>query len=563
MKQTAPDRPRILGLSMVKNEQDIIEPFVRHNMRFLDAFIVLDNGSVDDTHRILVALMRELDGLVVTVCSAFGYTQAERMSRLLRTVQAAYFADYIIFLDADEFIGCADRPTFEQHLLQIPPGGYGLVRWRNFVLSPSDPDKSHRDPPRSMPFRRSEERPTRDNIVLRLDGRYAHDLIIAQGNHAVQSSAGRVLPAVPLHGLTLDHFPLRSAEQLIAKSVVGWMAYLAKDPDAARKGDGSHWRHNFDQVVSGRAVSYEQLCALSMLYDQPHRTIDWAADIVRDDPPEYTRVYSVGEPADPLVLVSRSWQASLASPGTFIERVKRPGGTPGVSLSETAFDANWHWDNLFADLAPFIYLAEKFTVSSVLDVGCGVGLYLRLFRERGARVAFGVDGIPPEATVLAGHEYRAVDLTAPLSLGQRFDVVLCLEVAEHLPDTAADVLMDSIAGHAGGLVVFSAAEVNQPGHGHINCRPIGDWLDRWRSRGWVPDLSETLALRALATLPWFKRNIVVLRHDPRASSDEAIAELVRIGSMSFRWSHANTGVREEVLLDEMPAPPYGYPGFAL
>ena len=48
-------RPKVIGLSMVKNDQDIIEPMLRHNAALLDALIVLDNGSVDDTRVIAVA----------------------------------------------------------------------------------------------------------------------------------------------------------------------------------------------------------------------------------------------------------------------------------------------------------------------------------------------------------------------------------------------------------------------------------------------------------------------------------------------------------------------------
>ena len=43
---------RIIGLSMVKNEQDIIEPFIRHNAKLLDCMVVVDNASVDETRRI-------------------------------------------------------------------------------------------------------------------------------------------------------------------------------------------------------------------------------------------------------------------------------------------------------------------------------------------------------------------------------------------------------------------------------------------------------------------------------------------------------------------------------
>ena len=107
---------------MVKNEQDIIEPFVRHTALFVDDHIILDNASADDTRRILTELMRELDGVVVTTLSAFGYRQSNLMTKLLQACQTAYFADYVIFLDADEFISCTGPGGVRAQPSQLDPG---------------------------------------------------------------------------------------------------------------------------------------------------------------------------------------------------------------------------------------------------------------------------------------------------------------------------------------------------------------------------------------------------------------------------------------------------------
>lgn len=81
--------PKIVGISMVKNEQHIIEPFVRHNIRFLDHLIVLDNGSVDETRNILTKLSEEFANLVVSDDKEFESTQSKRMTALLHHCQAA------------------------------------------------------------------------------------------------------------------------------------------------------------------------------------------------------------------------------------------------------------------------------------------------------------------------------------------------------------------------------------------------------------------------------------------------------------------------------------------
>ena len=554
-----PSAPRIIALSMVKNEQDVIEPFVRHTALFVDDHIILDNASVDDTRRILTELMRELDGVAVTTLSAFGYRQSDLMTKLLHACQTAYFADYVVFLDADEFISCSNRAEFERSLATIPPGGYGYMPWRTFVITPFSSGHEQNDPPRSMPWRRAQE-VEKNKVVLRLDGRHWHDLEIAQGSHRAFSSTGRPIPSSRLPGVSLCHFPIRSAEQFTAKTIVGWMAYLGKDPEAAQKEDGYHWRENFALVSKGGGGSRETLCDLSMRYDHPPVSYDWSKDVVRDVPAyKYERRYSTGLYADPLSLVARSWQASLeAQPALLALSRKAATEASDASKGDTAFDAQWHWENPFADVAPFRYLSEKYRPQSVLDVGCGIGAYLKVFQRLGSANIFGVDGIPASATMLDPSEFQEADLSRPVALGRKFDVVLCLEVAEHLPYANAAALLETLSIHATGLIVFSAAEVGQPGHGHINCLPIERWLRFWQEAGWTPLLQETLTMRALSTLSWFRRNIVVLKQGIGDTGEEAIRTLQAIGSRPYAWHHTNPGIRAEVLGEALARPPFGY-----
>ncbi len=388
--------PRIVALSMVKNEQDIVEPFIRHTSMFVDYHVILDNGSVDETRRILTDLMREIDGIVVATCSEFGYSQSERMTRLLRSCQTAFFADYVIFLDADEFISSETRAEFEEILLRIPVGGFGRIPWRTFVLTPFDRDSAQNDPPRSMPWRRSNEHP-RYNAVLRLDRKYWHDLVVAQGNHDVTSSAGRPVPAGVSRSTLPQSFSVAQYEP-VSGEIDRRLDGISGEGRSCtgKKGDGFHWHDNFRLAVNATSIGHDELCDLSMRYDQPHHKYDWSTGVVRDVPPDcYERRYSSGKYAEPLALVAKSWQATLEArePALTFDRQNVPIDATAKSETETEINAEWYWENPYADVAPFQYLVEKYRPQSVLDMGCGIGAYLTLFKNLGVKTVFGADGI--------------------------------------------------------------------------------------------------------------------------------------------------------------------------
>ena len=112
-------------------------------------------------------------------------------------------------------------------------------------------------------------------------------------------------------------------------------------------------------------------------------------------------------------------------------------------------------------LSPVIQI---FAPTSVLDVGCGHGAWLQVARELGVDTIQGADGpwIDDTALLIPVELFRSHALGTPLDLGQQFDVVISLEVAEHLPESAADTFIDSLVSH-GDVILFSAAVPYQGG----------------------------------------------------------------------------------------------------
>jgi SAM-dependent methyltransferase len=128
-------------------------------------------------------------------------------------------------------------------------------------------------------------------------------------------------------------------------------------------------------------------------------------------------------------------------------------------------------------------LHRHLTIQSVLDIGCGAGAWLQAHQESGVDDILGLDGsyLDPSMLLIDRACFRPADITQRLELGRSYDLIQCLEVAEHVPASAGSVLVDNLVRH-GSLVLFSAAVPGQGGKGHINERPLAYWRDMFAER---------------------------------------------------------------------------------
>lgn len=131
-------------------------------------------------------------------------------------------------------------------------------------------------------------------------------------------------------------------------------------------------------------------------------------------------------------------------------------------------------------------MVELFDPRSVVDIGCGTGIWLSALRKRGIADVLGVDGpwVPREQLAIPEAQFREHDLTMPLEIARRFDLALCLETAEHLVPECACSLIGTLAALA-PVVVFSAAVPGQGGNGHVNEQWPEYWVDLFAAHGFT------------------------------------------------------------------------------
>jgi hypothetical protein len=112
-----------------------------------------------------------------------------------------------------------------------------------------------------------------------------------------------------------------------------------------------------------------------------------------------------------------------------------------------------------------------------VDVGCGIGTWLRIFSDNKVRELTGVDGPHIDKTMLMIDQnvFVTANLAMPFMVDRRYDLAVSLEVAEHLPEGRAASFVKDLTQLA-PVVLFSAAVPGQPGVEHINAQ----WQDYWR-----------------------------------------------------------------------------------
>ena len=178
-------------------------------------------------------------------------------------------------------------------------------------------------------------------------------------------------------------------------------------------------------------------------------------------------------------------------------------------------------------------LLREFAVSSVVDFGCGQGAWIAEWRARGVSDVMGVDGSYVDASrlLIPREQFLAHDLTRPIALGRRFDLVQSAEVAEHLPETAAGTFVDNLTAH-GDIVLFSAAAPGQGGEHHINEQPYEYWHRLFAARGYqLLDFLRPQLANQRAVEPWYRYNTLVFIRTSRVAdlSPAARASMVPLG----------------------------------
>jgi SAM-dependent methyltransferase len=159
-------------------------------------------------------------------------------------------------------------------------------------------------------------------------------------------------------------------------------------------------------------------------------------------------------------------------------------------------------------------LLQQFDPNSVIDFGCAIGAHLERFYEEDIEIR-GVEGNPEafEYAVIPEEFLESHDLRDPYNPERVYDLVLCFEVAEHLPERFAGTLVDTLS-KSGYIVVMTAAPPGQEGKHHVNKQSKEYWREKFEARGMEYDEQCVAELRELIEVKratWIPNNLMVFR----------------------------------------------------
>ncbi|MDJ1177029.1 methyltransferase domain-containing protein [Roseofilum capinflatum] len=154
--------------------------------------------------------------------------------------------------------------------------------------------------------------------------------------------------------------------------------------------------------------------------------------------------------------------------------------------------------------------------TSIIDVGCGVGTWLSVFNQCGIDDYLGVDGayVDPNMLMIDQDKFQAFEPEQPIDLNREFDLVVSLEVAEHISIDFAEGFIKNLT-QLGPVVMFSAAIPYQGGTGHVNEQWPEYWRDYFYQYGYsVFDIIRSKIWNYDTVDYWYRQNIFLyIRED--------------------------------------------------
>jgi SAM-dependent methyltransferase len=183
-------------------------------------------------------------------------------------------------------------------------------------------------------------------------------------------------------------------------------------------------------------------------------------------------------------------------------------------------------------ITPLIY--NLLQPESVVDVGCGLGEFLYFLKKRGVQNIKRIDGewVDKKKLLIPEKDFYSADLEKPLNLKKKFDLVISLEVAEHISYGNSKVFIENLIS-LGPIILFSAAIPFQGGVHHVNEQWQEHWVKLFKDRGYIAlDIFRKKLWNNKEISPWYAQNILLFINEDFTKENKKYFEELLRGSIS-------------------------------
>ena len=271
----------------IRNEKDIVEPFLRHLDSLFDIVYIFDHKSKDGTGEILKEAVSKRTNWEYIYVNVNGHFH-KQVSNAIMKKAFADGADFLFMLDADEFVDVRSRSELEMLMNQLNEANMpGTMSWKNCIPVSFDSRKFTQDTEIWVPSDRSSYRKV---VVSKKVYEKNRGMYISQGNHWLYHH-GKKVNSVDIG--TILHVPIRSRDQAEKKVLIKCISYIA-----IKNRSAVHGFHNFRMLekIAQNDLDVNTLRGFSFLYEKEEAIISLSDDDLLTRNYKKTRMSEMGIP---------------------------------------------------------------------------------------------------------------------------------------------------------------------------------------------------------------------------------------------------------------------------